>query len=749
MPLARAIAPLTLMLATTAAVGQDRWPPTEAPIMTRWAADVSPERVHAEYPRPQLVRDEWLNLNGLWELDFAEEGQPPPIGRSLSRRILVPFPVESALSGVMRHGNRLWYRRTFDVPPAWRDRRLRLHFGAVDWHARVWINGVFVGEHRGGYDAFMFDVTDALKEGNAQEVIVGVWDPTDDLTQPRGKQVRVPQGIWYTPSTGIWQTVWLEPVPERRLDRVELIPDVDNARLRVKLPGATLSRSDAVDVVVFEEGREIARASGLYEIEVPLETPRLWSPDDPFLYDVEITLRWWNDPARVLDRVRSYFGMRNVDVGPDDEGTMRLRLNGRPLFQIGTLDQGFWPDGLYTAPTDEALRYDVEVTKQLGFNAIRKHVKVEPDRWYFWCDRLGLLVWQDMPSGDAFTGNNLTEIQRSPGSAAQFERELTRLIEGRRNHPCIVTWVLFNEGWGQYDTAGLTGLIRSLDPTRPVDSASGWNDLGTGDVLDIHSYPGPACPPAAPPRAAVLGEFGGLGLPVEGHTWTDTAWGYRSMPDAEALVLRYERLLRAVWELRETRGLAAAFYTQITDVETECNGLLTYDRAVIKADVARIAAANQGRLPRLVPLVPTAKRAVVSWRYTFSAPPTGWEQTGFDDSAWPTGAGGFGRKGTPGAVVRTPWTGPDIWLRSTFVLRGKPARDLVLYLHHDEDAQIYIDGVLAASVTGYTTTYEEVEMSPDALATLRSGSHVLAVHCRQTSGGQYIDVGLARLEAPD
>ncbi|MHC4130358.1 MAG: glycoside hydrolase family 2 protein, partial [Planctomycetota bacterium] len=296
----------------------------------------------------------------------------------------------------MRHGNRLWYRRTFDVPPAWRDRRLLLHFGAVDWHARVWINGVFVGEHRGGYDAFMFDVTDALKEGNAQEVIVGVWDPTDDLTQPRGKQVRVPQGIWYTPSTGIWQTVWLEPVPERRLDRVELIPDVDNARLRVKLPGATLSRSDAVDVVVFEEGREIARASGLYEIEVPLETPRLWSPDDPFLYDVEITLRWWNDPARVLDRVRSYFGMRKVDVGPDDGGTMRLQLNGTPLFQIGTLDQGFWPDGLYTAPTDEALRYDVEVTKQLGFNAIRKHVKVEPDRWYFWCDRLGLLVWQDM-----------------------------------------------------------------------------------------------------------------------------------------------------------------------------------------------------------------------------------------------------------------------------------------------------------------------------------------------------------------
>jgi hypothetical protein len=749
MPSARVIAPLILLLATATAAGQDEWVPATAPIMTRWAAEVSPDRVHTEYPRPQLVRDEWLNLNGLWEFAVAQEHEKPPVGRPLTRHILVPFPVESALSGVMERAERVWYRRTFDVPQAWRDRRILVHFGAVDWHARVWVNGKPVGDHRGGYDGFTVDATDALRKDGEQELIVGVWDPTDAGPQPRGKQVREPKGIWYTPSTGIWQTVWLEPVPAHRLERVLLIPDVDYYRLRVSFPGVHLTPSDSVVVTVFAEGREVARASGLRKIDIPIADPRLWSPDDPFLYDVEITLHSWHDPNRVIDRVRTYFGMRKIDVGPDATGTMRLRLNGKPLFHIGTLDQGFWPDGLYTAPTDAALRYDIEITKKLGFNAIRKHVKVEPDRWYYWCDRLGLLVWQDMPSGDAFTTDGRTEIGRAARSAAQFENELTRLIEGRRNHPCIVTWVLFNEGWGQYDTARLTEVVRGLDPTRPVDSASGWHDLGPGDGHDIHRYPGPDAPEIEPSRAAVLGEFGGLGLPVDGHTWTDTAWGYRSVPDANALNRRYDRLLRGVWALRRESGLAAAFYTQITDVETECNGLLTYDRAVIKGDIARIVAANQRRLPRLVPVVPSAKRAVSEWHHTFSAPAAGWEQPGFDDSAWPIGRGGFGREGTPGAIVRTAWAGSDIWLRRRFTLKGKLPRDLVLYVHHDEDAEIYINGVLAASLTGHTTAYEELEMSPEARATLRPGTHVLAVHCRQTGGGQYIDVGLAGLEEPE
>jgi hypothetical protein len=746
MPSARALATALPLIAGAASAGADQpWIP-EAPLVTRWAVGVQPDRVHAEYPRPQLVREEWLNLNGWWELAVARADENPPVGRALDRRILVPFPVGSVLSGIGQPDDRVWYRRTFEVPAAWRGRRIHLHFGAVDWHARVWVNGTHVGEHRGGYDPFTFDITEALTDTGAQELIVGVWDPSDAGPQPRGKQVREPHGIWYTPSTGIWQTVWLEPVPERFLERITLQPDPDNARLRVWLPGNRLSRSDTVDVVVRAEGREVARASGLNHIDVPIPQPRLWSPDDPFLYDVEITLRWWNDPERVHDRVWSYFGMRTIDVGPDENGTMRLRLNGKPLFQIGTLDQGFWPDGLYTAPTDEALRYDLEVTKQLGFNAVRKHVKVEPDRWYYWCDRLGLLVWQDMPSANADSGKGETPTQRTADSTAQFERELARLIDGHENHPCIVMWVLFNEGWGQYDTARLTEFIRRRDPTRLVNSASGWHDIATGDVHDVHSYPGPACPPAEPHRAAVLGEFGGLGLPVQGHTWADTAWGYRTMPDAEALTRRYERLLRAVWTMQREQGLAAAIYTQITDVETEGNGLLTYDRAVIKPDLERIAAANQGRLPRLVPVVATARTEPGSWRYTFAQPPEGWQRPDFDDAAWMAGPAGFGRQDTPGAVVRTKWTGSDIWLRRRFTLDEEIAGDLVLSMHHDEDADVYIDGVLAASVTGYTTAYEDFDIAPEARAKLGPGEHVLAVHCRQTGGGQYIDVGLARLE---
>jgi hypothetical protein len=439
--------------------------------------------------------------------------------------------------------------------------------------------------------------------------------------------------------------------------------------------------------------------------------------------------------------------MRSIDVAPDDKRRPRLRLNGRPLFHVGTLDQGFWPDGLYTAPSDEALRFDIELTRALGFNAIRKHVKVEPDRWYHWADRLGVLVWQDMPSGDAFTETGRSEIDRNPESAAIFEAELLRLVEGRGNHPSVVVWVLFNEGWGQYDTARLTRRVRELDPTRLVDSASGWNDLGTGDIHDVHAYPGPAAPPPEPQRAAVLGEFGGLGLPVEGHTWSRSSWGYRGVDDGPDLARQYERLLRGVWELHED-GLAAAFYTQITDVETECNGLVTYDRAVVKADAARIAAANRGEVPRLVPVVATARTEAATWKYTLERPPAGWERPEFDDSAWRSGPGGFGTAGVPGAIVRSEWSGPEIWLRRTFRLETVPG-GLVLEVHHDEDAEISINGVLAARLPGYTTLYEDLEIAPGALAALRTGAaeNVLAVHCRQTFGGQYIDVGLARREA--
>jgi len=728
--------PLALILSVTAAESAEPWRPAEGPLMTRWAKDVSPENVHPEYPRPQLVRHEWLNLNGLWQWEPAAPGGGAPSGRDLAGEILVPFPLESALSGVMERADRLWYRRTFRVPDGWQGLRVLLHFQAVDWEAAVYVNGKELATHRGGYDPFSVDVTDALVPDGEQELVVGVFDPTSVGEQPRGKQVDEPKGIYYTPSTGIWQTVWLEPVPAASIGGLRIVPDVDGSCVRVTAQGTGTTPQHRVEAVIRQGDREIARAGGRVgdEIQVPLDrqTLRLWSPDDPFLYDLTVTL---SAGGGELDKVDSYFGMRKIDLARDENGFVRMRLNDRFLFQIGPLDQGFWPDGLYTAPSDEALRYDVEVTKQLGFNMTRKHVKIEPDRWYYWCDRLGLLVWQDMPSGR----------NRTPQARQQFEQELVRMVAALGNHPSIIMWVVFNEGWGQHDTERYVELVGELDPGRLVNNASGWADKAVGDVHDVHRYPGPAAPDPEAERVGVLGEFGGLGLAIDGHTWTDTTWGYRGTADRDELAGRYMRLLRQVWELSESKGLAAAVYTQITDVETECNGLLTYDRAVIKVDVDKVAAANRGQVPKLSTVVPTARDEVIRWRYTFDEPPEGWTAADFDDSSWREGPAGFGTESTPGAVVRTVWNGPAIWIRRSFELPsldGEP----VLLAHHDEDAEIYLNGVPAAEESGYTVDYEEVPITAEARQALRAGRNVMAVHCRQTRGGQYIDVGMAQVK---
>ncbi len=595
--------------------------PAEGPLMTRWAASVTPENAHAEYPRPQMVRPDWLNLNGLWDYAIRprDEGRP----ESFDGQILVPFCVESALSGVMKTvgpDNRLWYRRTFEVPPGprWDPSmgRILLNFGAVDWDTTVWINGKQVGTHKGGYDPFTFDITDALKDSGAQEIVVSVWDPTDGGTQPRGKQVRQPGGIWYTAVTGIWQTVWIEPVTKIYIKSFKMVPDIDAGVLRVDVEiGGTPTDPDNLVVIAQIPGvsNEIRRgetqkgtAKGALgeRLTIEVEDPNLWSPDAPHLYDLDISLceqarRMTGPPGviiqwDVVDQARTYFAMRKIELKKDEAGINRLFLNNEPLFQYGPLDQGWWPDGLYTAPCDEALRYDIEVTKKVGMNMARKHVKVEPDRWYYWCDKLGLLVWQDMPSGDRYIGRDDPDIERAPESAQQFETELKAIIQSFRNHPSIVMWVPYNEGWGQWDTARITRWIEELDPTRLVNSASGWTDRGTGDVHDIHSYPGPDVPRLENDRAAVLGEFGGLGLPIKGHTWQDERnWGYRSYTSAGELTDAYVALLRKLHPMTGEQGLAAAVYTQTTDVEVEVNGLMTYDRALIKMDAERITAANR------------------------------------------------------------------------------------------------------------------------------------------------------------
>jgi beta-galactosidase/beta-glucuronidase len=561
-------------------------------LLTRWAADVSPENVLPEYPRPQLVREQWLNLNGLWDYAITNLNAEQPT--EFDSEILVPFPIESLLSGVQERVmvRPVWYHRTFTTPEDWADQRVLLHFGAVDWEAKVWVNGQEIGTHRGGYDPFSWDITDALNETQAeQELVVRVLDPTEG-TQPRGKQVFYPDAIWYTPTTGIWQTVWLEPVPQAHIEGLKLGSDIDEGIITVQASVSDTSADYSVSVDVLDGDAVVASATGnaADQIEIPIENAKLWSPDSPFLYDLRVTLSE-NDNA--LDSVTSYIGMRKIAMQPDDEGVLRLYLNNEPLFQYGLLDQGFWPDGLYTAPTDEALRYDIEVTRDLGFNLIRKHVKVEPDRWYYWADKLGMLVWQDMPSGDDFAEFGFGEIERSEKSVQQFELELQRMIDTHANHPSIVMWVLFNEGWGQYDTERLSDWLKAYDPTRLVNSASGWNDMLVGDVRDIHSYPGPEAPRRDSDRVSVLGEFGGLGLPVAGHTWlAQNSWGYQEYGDAETLLQGYTGLIERLRDLQETRGLAAAIYTQTTDVETEVNGIMTYDRELIKMGVDEIRAVN-------------------------------------------------------------------------------------------------------------------------------------------------------------
>jgi beta-galactosidase/beta-glucuronidase len=585
------------------------WKPAAGPLMTRWAKDVTPANVHREYPRPQLVRNEWECLNGLWDYAIKPkaEGQPS----SFEGSILVPFPVESALSGVMRRvgpENRLWYRRALKVPKSWATKRVLLHFDAVDWEATVWIDGKQIGAHRGGYSPFTFDVTDAVSPDRTHELVVGVWDPSDAGTQPRGKQTNKPQGIWYTPSSGIWQTVWLEPVVKTYFQDVVFQTGgaPNSVILTVTSPDAAVTLPIEVDI--FDRPPEsngkpekIASAAGTSAIPLVLTVPSdlttYWTPDTPQLYGATVRL-FSADHKQLLDEVQSYFALRNIDALPGaNDRVTRIRLNNRPVFLIGPLDQGFWPDGLYTAPTDEALQSDLETTKRLGFNMVRKHVKVEPARWYYWCDRLGLLVFQDMPSGDKSapeTTSSKAEITRSPESAKQFEAELLELIASRRQFPSIIGWVPFNEGWGQFDTAGVVRTIKEHDARRLVTPASGWNDFPVGDIHDVHSYPGPAAPKADPARAAVLGEFGGLGLPIPEHLWMSGGknWGYRKYKTRDELTAAYLNLTAKLAPLVESR-LSAAVYTQTTDVETEVNGLMTYDRAIIKMDPDKLYQANR------------------------------------------------------------------------------------------------------------------------------------------------------------
>ena len=576
-----------------------QWKPAGNKIKTSWGEQLDPKNVLPEYPRPIMERNDWKNLNGPWKYAITKKGDPTPA--AYQGDILVPFAVESSLSGVGKMINEkeeLWYQRTFDVPSAWRGKQILLHFGAVDWKAEVWVNDVKVGEHTGGFTPFYFDITSVLNKGN-NDLVVKVWDPSDRGEQPRGKQIANPHGIWYTPVTGIWQTVWLEPVATQYITNLKTTPDIDNNSVKVEVAANTTS-ADKVEVKVFDGKNLVAKGAALNGVPVELAMPanaKLWSPDSPFLYNMEVTL--YKD-GKAIDQVKSYTAMRKFSIRKGQNGITRLQLNNKDYFQFGPLDQGWWPDGLYTAPTDEALVYDLKKTKDFGYNMVRKHVKVEPARWYTHCDQLGLIVWQDMPNGgpspqwQARNYFNGREVIRSAASEANYRKEWKEIIDCLYSYPSIAVWVPFNEAWGQFKTPEIVAWTKEYDPSRLVNPASGGNHYTCGDILDLHHYPGPNMFLYDPRRATVLGEYGGIGLVVEGNTWVNDKknWGYVKFNTSDEVTNEYIKYGKHLLELIR-KGFSAAVYTQTTDVEGEINGLMTYDRKVIKMNEAKVREINQ------------------------------------------------------------------------------------------------------------------------------------------------------------
>ncbi|MGB3778976.1 MAG: sugar-binding domain-containing protein [Tunicatimonas sp.] len=593
---------ITVFISSSLFAQDASWQPAGDKIRTEWASDIDPANPLPAYPRPQLQRPDWQNLNGRWNYAIVAKSAAQP--SSFPGQILVPFAVESSLSGVgdsVGQDQQLWYQTTFTVPKKKRNQKVLLHFGAVDWEAEVLVNGTSVGIHQGGYDPFSFDITDQLTSGQ-QELVVRVWDPTSDGPQPRGKQIKNPRSIWYTPVTGIWQTVWLETVPDTYITSTKNTPDLDNATITVSAQVENSQSSDQLRVRVLNQGEAIVEQTVATDApaRLTIENPTAWSPENPHLYDLEIALL---RQGKVVDAVKSYTALRKSSLAPDPQGIQRMLLNNEVYFQYGPLDQGWWPDGLYTAPTDEALLFDIVKTKEMGFNMIRKHVKVEPARWYYYCDSVGMLVWQDMPSGDMGNDWNSrpgviggTERERTPESEEIFRTEWQAIVDANYNFPSIVVWVPFNEAWGQFKTEEITRWTMQYDTTRLVNSASGGNFFPVGDILDIHNYPDPEMPRPdlfGKERALVLGEYGGLGLPQEGHTWQEKDnWGYQSFKSEAELLERYEKLIEDLKPLI-ARGLSAAVYTQTTDVEIETNGLMTYDRKVMKLDPARLKQLHQ------------------------------------------------------------------------------------------------------------------------------------------------------------
>lgn len=731
-------------LASAAAFAAD-WKPADGILLSKFAKDVDAKAALPEYPRPQMTRQDWVNLNGMW--DYAILPTDAKFEKAQGQ-ILVPFAAESALSGVAKtvgKENFLWYKTTFEVPQAWAGKQIMLNFGAVDWKCEIYVNGMEVGAHQGGYCPFTVNVTPGLKGDGAQELVVKVWDPTNDGTQAIGKQVKRPGGIWYTSVTGIWQTVWMEPVAKAHITKVRPVADIDDMTVAVFVEAAN---AEGCQVAI--DGKTAKIVSGKATITLDAAGKKLWTPNEPNLYEFSVSLA---QNGETVDTVGSYYAMRKTSLGKTADGITRMLLNNEFVFQHGPLDQGWWPDGLYTPPTEEAMVYDLKVLKEMGFNMLRKHIKVEPARYYYACDKLGMMVWQDMPSGDTkhYIGGNDPDADRSPESIAYYENELREMFDCLDFFPCIVMWVPFNEGWGQFDTPRIVDLCRSLDPTRLVDNTSGWTDRNCGDVHDMHNYRGPGMFPAEEDRATVLGEYGGLGYKVSGHVWQENSnWGYGGLFETTDDMFNFYKGQNREMARLIAAGLSAAVYTQTTDVEIELNGFMTYDREVIKFPVDKMYEVNNALhkpAPTTKAIVSCSKREGQTWSYTFDKPADNWTAADFDDSAWKTGEGGFGTQVTPNTVVRTNWDTKEIWIRRAVELSAEDVADpsqILMYIYHDEDVEVYVNGVKVSSLEGYAG-YQFVELDAEAAAkAFKAGKNVVAAHCAQTTGGQYIDLGFVR-----